>query len=58
MENSQSLGYVYYYAIFNCLTVNELSIERHFILWAAKKNQRVYYKGIMTSKFESKDMLL
>ena len=32
-------------------TVNELSTERHFIVWAAKLNQHTYYKDIMTSKF-------
>ena len=40
------------------LTMNELSTKRHFIVWAAKLNQHVYYKSIMTSKFGSKDMLL
>ena len=34
----------------NFLTVNGLSTERHFIVLAAKLNQHVYYKGIMTSK--------
>ena len=34
------------------------SIWKHFIVLAAKLNQHVYYKGIMTSKFGSKDMLL
>ena len=42
----------------NFLTVNELSTERHFIVWTAKLNQHVYYKGIMTSEFGSKNMLL
>ena len=42
----------------NFLTVNKLSTERHFIVWAAKLNQNVFYKGIMISKFVSKDMLL
>ena len=42
----------------NFLTVNELSTERHFIVWATKLNQILYYKGIMTSKFGYKDMLL
>ena len=41
----------------NYLTVNELNTERHFIVWVAKLNQYVYYIGIMTSKFGSKDML-
>ena len=41
----------------NFLTVNELSTARHFIVWAAKQNQHTYFKGILTSKFESKDML-
>lgn len=42
----------------NFLTVNELSTERHFIVQVAKLNQHIYFKGIMTSKFGSKDMLL
>ena len=42
----------------NFLTVKKLSTERHFIVWVAKLNQHVCYKGILTSKFESKDMLL
>ena len=39
------------------LAVKELSTERHFIIWAAKLNQNEY-KGIMTSEFGSKDMIL
>ena len=42
----------------NFLTVKELNTEKHFIVWADKLNQHVYYKGIMTSKFESKNMVL
>ena len=42
----------------NFLTVNELSTERHFIVWAAKLNQHIYNKGILTSKFGPKDLLL
>ena len=42
----------------NFLTMKELNTERHFLVWAVKLNQHVYYKGIMTSKFGSKDMLL
>ena len=42
----------------NFLTVKELSTERYFIVWAAKPNQHVYYKGILTSEFGSKDMML
>ena len=58
MENSECLDYVYYCVIFEFLAVNELSTERHFIVWAAKLNQHVYYKGILTSEFGSKDMVL
>ena len=58
MESSQSLDSVYYVFSSNCLTLKELSIERSFIVWAAQLNQHVYYKGIMTSKFGSKDMML
>ena len=42
----------------NFLTVKELSTKRHFIVWAAKLNQHICFKGILSSKFESKDMLL
>ena len=41
----------------NFLSVKELSTERHFIVWAVKLNQHVYYKGILSSKFGSKDMV-
>ena len=40
------------------LTEKELSTERYLIIWAAKLNQHVYYKGIMTSEFGSKDIML
>ena len=43
---------------FNFLTVKELATERHFIVWAAKLNQRTTFKGIMTSEFGFKDWLL
>ena len=56
MENSQRVWIMYIIVLYlNFLTVNELSTERHFIIWTAK---HVYYKGIKTSKFRSKDMLL
>ena len=42
----------------NFLTVNELSTERHFIVWAAKLNHYIYFKGILITKFGSKDLLL
>ena len=42
----------------NILTVKELSTERHPIVWDAKLNQPIYSKGIFTSKFVFKDMLL
>ena len=42
----------------NFLTVNKLSKERHFIVQAAKLNQHIHFKGILTSKSGSKDMLL
>ena len=40
------------------LTVKELSTEEHFIIWTAKLNQHIYFKGILISKFKSKDLLL
>ena len=36
----------------------ELSTERHFIVWADKLNHHIYFKGILTSEFGSKDMLI
>ena len=59
MENSQRV-WIMCIIVFslNFLTVKELSTERHFIVWAAKLNQHVYYKGILTSEFGSKDMVL
>ena len=42
----------------NVLTVEELSTERQFSVWAAKLNQHVYCKGIFTSEFGTKDMVL
>ena len=32
----------------NFLTMMVLNTERHFIIWAAKLNQHVYYKSILT----------
>ena len=59
IENSQRI-WIMYINVFslNLLTVKELSTERHAIVWAAILNQHVYYKGIMISKFGSKNMLL
>ena len=37
--------------------MKELNTETHFIVWAAKLKQYVYYKGILTSKFGSKNMV-
>ena len=42
----------------NFLTIKELSTERHFIVWAAKINQHIYFKGILISEYGSKNMLL
>ena len=39
-------------------SLNFLNTERHLILGAAKLNQHIYFKDILTSKFDSKDMLL
>ena len=52
-----SIMYIIVFSL-NFLTVKELSTERHFIVWAAKLNQHVYYKGILTSEFGSKDVVL
>ena len=59
MESTQRIWTMYTIVFsLNFLIVKELSTERHFIVWAAKTNQHVYYKGILTSEFESMDMLL
>ena len=59
MENSQKV-WILCIIVFSLilLTVKELNAEKHFIIWAAKLNQHVYYKDILTSKFGSKDMML
>ena len=59
MDNSQRL-WILCIIVFSLkfLTVKELSTERRFLVWAAKLNQHGYYKGIMTSEFGSKDMML
>ena len=58
MENSQRVWIMYIVFSLKFLTVKELSTERHFIIWAAKLNQNGYHKGIMTSEFGSKNMML
>ena len=58
MENTQSLDYVCYVFSLNFLTVNEIAAKRHLIVGAAKLNQHIYFKSILISKFESKDVLL
>ena len=51
----ESLDIMYFLKFF---TVKELNTERYFIVWAAKLNQQIYFKGILNSKYGSKDMLL
>ena len=58
MENSQRVWIMYIVFSLKFLIMKELSTERHFIIWASKLNQNGYHKGIMTSKFGSKDMIL
>ena len=43
---------------FRFLTVNELSTERYFTVQAAKLNQHIYFIGILTPEFGSKDIVL
>ena len=59
MENSQRV-WIMCVTVFslNFLTMKELSTERLFIVWAAKLNQHVQYKGILISEFESNDIML
>ena len=54
------MDYVYYCVcdFLNFLTVKKLSTKRHFIVWAAKLNKHICFKGILASEFGSKDMLL
>ena len=58
MENSQRVLILYIVFSLKFLTMKELRTERHFIIWAAKLNQNGYHKGIMTSQFGSKNMIL
>ena len=58
MENSQRVWIMYIVFSLKFLTVKELSTERHFIIWAAKLNLHICSKGILTSEFGSKDMML
>ena len=51
MENTQRV-WIMFIIVFS---INFLTTERHLILGDAKLNQ---HKDILTSKFESKDMLL
>ena len=44
-------NYCVFFEFFDCT-------QRNFIVWAAKLNQHICFKGIMTSKFGSNDMLL
>ena len=39
-------------------SLNFLTAERHLFLGIAKLNQHIYFKGILTSVFESEDMSL
>ena len=59
MENLQRVC-IMYITVFslNFLAVKEISIEGHFIVCPAKLNQNAYYQYILTSEFESKDMVL
>ena len=58
MENSQRVWIMYIVFSLKFLIVKELSTEKHFIIWAAKQNQNRFHKGIMTSEFGSKDIIL
>ena len=58
MENSQRVWILYIVFSLKFLTVKELSTARHFIIWTAKLNQNGHHKGIMTSEFGSKNIML
>ena len=53
-----SVGYEYYCAFFDFLTLKELSTERPFIVYTVRLNQCICFKGVLTSKFGSKAFLL
>ena len=53
MENTQSLNYAYY-----CIFFEFFDCRETFVLGVAKLNQHRYLKDILTSKFESKDIVL
>ena len=38
--------------------LNEITTESYFTVQAAKLDQHLYFKGMLTSKFMSKDMIL
>ena len=54
MENTQR-DWIRHIIVFS---LNFLITERHLILKTAKLNQNIYFKGILTLEFGSKDMLL
>ena len=59
MKNSQRVWIMYIVFSLKFLTVKELNTERHSIVWSARLNHHIYcYKGIVTSEFGSKDMIL
>ena len=51
------MDYVYYFVFSELLTVNEITTQRLFIVLTAKVNQYIYFKGILTSKLGSQDLL-
>ena len=53
MENTQRV-WIIHVIIFSF----NLTAERHLFLGAAKINRHIYFKGILSSKFEFKDRLL
>ena len=55
---TESLHTVYYCVFFDFFVCEGPKYSKTLIVWAAKLNQHIYFKGILISKFGSRDLLL
>ncbi|CAO2605683.1 hypothetical protein LEMLEM_LOCUS12556 [Lemmus lemmus] len=58
MENIRRVWIMFVVFSLKFLTVKELNIKRHFTGWAAKLIQHIYSKGVLISRFGSREMML
>ena len=59
MENRHRIWIIVIFVFsFNLLIVNELTAERQWIAKAVKLIKNLHFKGVLTLKFGSKDLLL